>query len=105
MKTTDTQKFNHLCETIRNMHGYYDALTSLKNSSHFLDEQLESTISIYKHSNIRVADAIMLVAIAKVELNIALVKKRYINDIMEEYEKITQNLAERAYHEYNIKDE
>lgn len=105
MKTTETTQFEQLCEKIRNMHGYYDALTSLKNSSHFLSEQLDSTISIYKHSNIRVSDAIMLVSIAKVELNIALVKQRYINDIMEEYEKILQNLAERAYQEYNIKDE
>lgn len=104
MKTTDTLKFNHLCETIRNMHGYYDALISLQNSAHYLDKQLGDLININKHSNIRVASDILLVSIAKVELNIALVKKCYINDIMEEYEKITQNLAERAYQEYNIKD-
>lgn len=105
MKTTDTPKFNHLCETIRNMHDYYDALTSLKNSAYYLEEHLDGLININRHSNIRVSSTKMLEFIAIVELNIALVKKCYINDIMEEYEKISQDLAERAYQEYNIKDD
>lgn len=104
MKPIEKPQFAHLCETISNMHTYCEALGSLKLACNDLVPITERIVGRYTKSGIRYVPDDLLLAIAKTEINIELIKQRYFFDITEDYEAAQEQILTEAYKRYSIKE-
>ena len=105
MKPIDKPQFAHLCETMSNLHPYHVAIGSLAKASHKLAIMAKSVAKTTDGTHIRWSPDDLLDAISETEMNIELIKRRYIYDMMDEYEKRQSKNLSELYRQYSIKEE
>ena len=105
MKPTETTQFEHLCETMRNMHYYKEALESLTNSAKRLSEQGAALNFFCSDNSLRVSTQSFIIALSVLELNIELFKRKYIQDIIGEYNETQQHYIDCGCKKYHIPEE
>lgn len=105
MKPIEKPQFSHLCETMSNMHTYCEALGSLNLACNQLAQVTERITSRFSKCGIRYVPDDLLLAIAKTEMNIELIKQRYFFDIPEDYEAAQEQILTEVYKRYDIKED
>lgn len=105
MKPIEKPQFTHLCETMSNMHTYYEALGSLKRSCERLVEEVDHILKIRANHSERWCPGYLLDKISNVELNIEVMKQRYIQDKIDEYEQRQEQTITEAYKAYHITED
>lgn len=105
MKQIEKPQFAHLCETMSNMHTYCEALGSLNLACNNLAQVTARITSRFSKSGIRYVPDDLLLAIAKTEMNIELIKQRYFFDITEDYEAAQEQILTEVYKRYSIKED
>ena len=104
MKPTETTEFELLCTAMRNKHYYEEALESLSNAAKRLTEQADTMKTLSSKSSIRYATKSFLTDLATLELNIELLKRKYINDIINKYDECQDKVLTDVYKRYDIQE-
>lgn len=104
MNPIEKPQFSHLCETMSNMHTYCEALGSLNLACNNLAQVTERIVSRFSKCGIRHCPDDLLFAIAKTEINIELIKQRYIHDMIDEHQAAQEQILTEVYKRYDIKE-
>lgn len=105
MTPTETPKFEHLCEKMRNTYHYKEALKSITSSAERLRDQA-TALNFYCSDNlVRVCTQSFITALSDMELNIELFKRKYIQDIIDEYNETQQYYIDCGCKKYEIPEE
>lgn len=105
MKPIEKPQFFALCEIMSNTHDYYVALGSLKRACERLAEEADHILKIRANHSERWCPGYLLDKISNVELNLELIKQRYIQDRIDEYEKSQAKSITEALKEYHITED
>lgn len=105
MKPIEKPQFFALCEIMSNTNTYYQALRSLQCSSVDLANCIETIQKLHSLDYIRWCPDLLLDEMASVEMNLELIKQRYIHDIMEEFEAHQEKILSQLCKKYHITED
>ncbi len=105
MKPTETTQFEQLSAAMRNKHNYKEALDSLTCAANLLSEQSAAIAELCSVTPVRVATKSFIIALSVMELNIELLKRQYIQDIIGECNDTQQHYIDCCCKKYHVPEE